>query len=348
MQYLLLVADSFRESAIDELRRACSYSIIKEQHNLIIAELKNPDTERIASAKFIYSYFPLQKSSLLDSKNYMCSIKRAIISLGLDRHSAIKLECFDINCKQGYSAKDIEVAVGSEMERTGYNIDIIHPEILAYCVLMDSECYSGYVDLYAHDHGSIDPFRYNKEKVVSRSEFKIMEAFAEFRLAAPDVVIDLGASPGGWSYFLAKNGSAVAAVDSGALDNESMEGVMVRVMRNPERARLRADSLKKRGIVHMKCTFDRALASLSGIKADMLTDDMNMGGIDSSEAVIRYSRLLKKDGLLLMTVKCMRRNVGRYIKEVEALLEPKFVILRWKVLPHNRQEITLLARRRPT
>jgi hypothetical protein len=68
--------------------------------------------------------------------------------------------------------------------------------------------------------------------------------------------------------------------------------------------------------------------------------------MESSRAVIRYSRFMKKDAVLVMTVKCMHRNVGRYMKEVESILRPRFRIMRWKVLPHNRQEITLLARKR--
>jgi hypothetical protein len=42
----------------------------------------------------------------------------------------------------------------------------------------------------------------------------------------------------------------------------------------------------------------------------------------------------------------MRRNVIKYMEEAQAALGSKFEIRRWKVLPHNRQEITLFAVKR--
>ena len=244
----------------------------------------------------------------------------------------------------GRSAKDIEVAMGSGLEKRGYNIDLMNPEILAYCVLMDGVCYSGCVKLSEHAHGFIDPFRYNKEKAVSRAEFKIIEAFREFGLAPPGVAIDMGAAPGGWSLFLARNGASVIAIDSGELEYGKIlkAGVKVRKMALGK-VPIKSGDIKPKSIIHMKCRLEKAASMLKNIKVDFVGDDINVGGIESSRAVIGYSRFMKKNAVLIMTVKCMHRSVGRYMKEVESILRPKFRIVRWKVLPHNRQEITLFA-----
>jgi 23S rRNA (cytidine2498-2'-O)-methyltransferase len=53
----------------------------------------------------------------------------------------------------------------------------------------------------------------------SRSFLKIEEAFSVFAAmpVAGDVVVDLGAAPGGWSYAASKRGAQVMAIDNGPL-----------------------------------------------------------------------------------------------------------------------------------
>jgi len=349
MIYLLLTADSFAESARDELRRIGGYRIIGEQHNLIIADVRARPGRMSAldGAKFIHGYFPLMRSSRIDKKRYMPAIREGISGLKLDKKARVRLECLDVNCRMGYSAKDIEVAVGRGLERRGYSIDLVDPEILAYCVLMDGVCYSGFVRLSEHAHPFIDPFRHNKEKSVSRAEFKIMEAFLEFGLKPPRVAIDLGAAPGGWSLFLARSGASVIAIDSGGLEYGKIRrmGVVVKRMK-PGGAAIKSADLKPGSIIHIRCRLEEAAGMLKNIRADFIGDDINVGGMASSGAVLRYSRFMKENAVLIMTVKCMHRNVGRYIGEVESMLKPRFGMVRWRVLPHNRQEITLFARKR--
>ena len=348
MIYLLLYADSFKESALEELGKVGKPKIIGEQHNLMIVDIGSGKIRELDGARFIYSYFPLKEGYEIDQKRYIKSIKKGFLGLGVDRGTPLRLECFDVNCKNGYSAKDIEVAMGTELEKQGYNIDLDSAKTLAYCVLMDSRCYWGRVDLATHPHGFIDPFRENKEKKVSRAEFKIMEAFREFGIAAPKVAIDIGAAPGGWSLFLAKKGASVVAIDSGKLEYGKIrkEGVTTRAVKDLRKLKIDKNSLKPRSIVHLVCGLDKAYPALRGLKADFIGDDINAGGISSADAVMMYSDLMEKDAVLIMTLKCMHRNVGRYMKEVEARLKPRFRIKRWKVLPHNRQEITLFAVRR--
>ncbi len=348
MIYLFLYADSFRKSALEELGKVGSPRIISEQHNLMIADISSRKIRELDGATFIYGYFPLVEGYEIDQKRYINSIKKGFYRLGLDKKEPLRLECFDVNCKRGYSAKDIEVAIGKELEGLRYSIDLKSADTLAYCVLMDSKCYWGRINIATHPHGFIDPFRENKEKKVSRAEFKIIEAFREFGIKAPKIAIDIGAAPGGWSLFLAKKGASVIAIDSGRLEYDKIrkEGVGVRIVKDVKHFGIARNGPRPGSIVHLVCRLDKAYPALYGLEVDLVGDDINAGGIESASAVMMYSRLMRRGAMLIMTLKCMHKNVGIYMKEVEARIGPKFNIRRWKVLPHNRQEITLFAVRK--
>ena len=347
MLYILMVADSFEESVLEELGRAANYRIIDCQHNLLIADLRMKRGKSLDDARFIHSHFPISRAAALDTKRYLEFIYKQIRALKISKKAALRIECFDINCKQGYSAKDIEVATGQRLEKDGFNIDIKAPKVLAYVILLNGRCYSGSVRLSRSRYAYIDPFRTRKERVISRAEFKIIEAFESFGIDAPKVAIDIGAAPGGWSLFLASKGAAVIAIDGAQLDYAGIRkaGVKVDIAKLSGRNAL-ARMLKPGGIVHVKCDLDRALGHLGGVQADFLGNDINAGSMRSAQAVMKYSRLMKKGATLVMTVKCMRRNVDKYIGEVKGTLGKGFAITNLKVLPHNRQEITLLARKR--
>ena len=69
----------------------------------------------------------------------------------------------------------------------------------------------------------------------SRSTLKLAEAFQEFldersmkTLGPGATAVDLGASPGGWTWQLVRRGVAVTAVDNGAMDPELMDSGLVK------------------------------------------------------------------------------------------------------------------------
>ncbi len=343
MEHLLLVADSFRESVLGELGSSCK--VIDETHNAMVVDISEARARRLDGAMFVYSHFPiLRKARIGNVKGsaYAGLLLRQVKALGVPRSSRLRLECYDINCKRGYSAKDIEVSVGTALEKDGYCIELKSPDVLAYVVLLNGVCYSGSVET----HGRklfIDPFRIYKEKRVSRAEFKMAEAFDTFGLKVPRVVIDIGAAPGGWSLCLARKGAAVIAIDSALLDYASigMQGIVVKRVRT-----IRHGDLRPGTILHIKSRLDKAIPLLGGVKADMVMDDINAGGMESAKAVLGCAAQAREGAVLIMTVKCLRRNVGKYVEEVESLLGTQFRAVQWKVLPHNRQEITLYAIRK--
>jgi len=117
-----------------------------------------------------------------------------------------------------------------------------------------------------------DPYvqRSKREGYRSRSAYKLTEIDERDKLLGPgQVVVDLGAAPGGWSQVAAKRvgpGGAVIAID--LLEMEPVPGV----------AFLRGDFTKGAGL--------RAIeAALAGRKADIVLSDMapNMSGIAVSD-----------------------------------------------------------------
>jgi hypothetical protein len=56
--------------------------------------------------------------------------------------------------------------------------------------------------------------------------------------------------------------------------------------------------------------------------------------------------MLKKNGICIMTVKSVTKNITKHISVIRKELEGKLEIERIAVLPSNRQELTILCRKR--
>jgi 23S rRNA (uridine2552-2'-O)-methyltransferase len=146
-----------------------------------------------------------------------------------------------------------------------------------------------------------DPYvkRSKREGLRSRSAYKLLEIDARDRLLAPgQLVVDLGAAPGGWSQVAAKAAGPdgrVVAID--LLPMEPVEGVEF----------VMADFTSKKGLGAVE-------AILGGRKADVVLSDMapNLTGIavtDQARAMALaetardFAQLhLQRDGALLVKV----------------------------------------------
>jgi 23S rRNA (uridine2552-2'-O)-methyltransferase len=117
-----------------------------------------------------------------------------------------------------------------------------------------------------------DPYvqRSKREGYRSRSAYKLTEIDARDKLLGPgQLVVDLGAAPGGWSQVAAKRvGAAGKVVAVDLLPMEPVSGV----------AFLQADFGSKKGLAAVE-------AALAGRKADVVLSDMspNLTGIAVSD-----------------------------------------------------------------
>ena len=117
-----------------------------------------------------------------------------------------------------------------------------------------------------------DPYvqRSKREGYRSRSAYKLTEIDERDKLLRPgQVIVDLGAAPGGWSQVLAKRAGAsgkVVAID--LLEMEPVSGVTF----------IQGDFGSARGLAAVQ-------AALEGSKADLVLSDMapNMSGIPVSD-----------------------------------------------------------------
>jgi 23S rRNA C2498 (ribose-2'-O)-methylase RlmM len=349
MQYFVYISSIFRKSSLEELSKLAEFRIVDELlSTLIISSKDNGLQRKVEGSIFTYCALPLKLQREIREKDYLDTILESITSMKIGKKKRLKIECVDINEKRGYSAKDIEVRTGLRLERLHYNINIKDPEILAYVILLNGKCYAGYADYEKLRRKFVNPMRhYHTKKRVSRSELKLREAFDQFGISGGGTAIDLGAAPGGWSAFLVQNGFKVIAIDRGDLNHDALSAVGIRVKRTGAKKAVDAEKLlRKSDIIHIKGGFKQARSALRVKEVDLLVDDMNIQCSDTAHAVNSYLRFLKRGASLVITVKCMTRYAPRHIAEARKELGKRLSIEGIKVLPGNRQEITVFAKPR--
>ena len=346
MLYFVQTAVFFEKSSMAELAGMARFKIIDKQLNNFIIETGKDLIKRMGKrdTTFVYSAFPLLSKSKIGG-DYLDSIYKSLAKTikiaGIPKSEVMRLECYDINNREGYSAKDLEVRFGKALIKDGYNADLLSPERLVYLVLLNGNCYVGqsrYSDLKAK---ALNPLRaYSQTDHTSRAEMKMAEAFENFGIKADGIALDLGAAPGGWSKFLALNGFKVLAVDSAELDYDSLKKSGLRVTVSPKSIKA---ALMKCDIVHVKARSSSFLGKAKGMRIDLLADDMNMDCESSAGEVLKYAPLMRPGSTLVMTIKCMNRNAPKYMAQAKKMLSPAFSIKGIRVLPVNRQELTLYA-----
>ncbi len=166
-----------------------------------------------------------------------------------------------------------------------------------------------------------------EEGQVSRSEFKLLEAFEVFgvQLPARGVALDLGASPGGWTRILRARDQYVTAVDPGALDE--------RVAADP-------------GVRHKRMTAEAYLHDEPD-QFDLIVNDMRMDARDSARLMVAYARLLYPHGAAIMTLKLPETRRGPILDHAFDILEGGYTLAGARQLFHNRSEITVYLRPLP-
>ena len=163
---------------------------------------------------------------------------------------------------------------------------------------------------------------------IARSEFKLEELFrlTEGALQWPargSMVVDLGASPGGWTRILRSRGWEVWAVDPGALD-----------------ARLQDDS----GIHHVSTTAGDFLRSLGSQREfDLIANDMRMEPARSCGVMLDAAAFLKPGGLGVMTLKLTGGDPLLQVNRALDFLRQRYTIVFARQLFHNRQEVTVVG-----
>lgn len=226
-----------------------------------------------------------------------------------------------------FNPVDIKTVIDEMLIELGAEAEIKAPEHIISILLDQDKFYMGMspaqMNLSSWSGGML---HYKKqEEDISRAKFKLMEAIEVFGLELSDIdtALDLGAAPGGWTSVLLEKGIAVTAVDTGDMDSR----------------------LNK----YKKYTYIKANASELDLPVqsfDLLTSDISWNPKNTASLVNKASAFLKDGGQAIVTVKLMGEKIRRTIKEVKEIYQEVFDVQAVKQLFHNRDEVTLLLKKR--
>lgn len=267
----------------------------------------------------------------IDKKEILSAVDKIASLMNQERFA---VQCRVISGSEGglnYSSKDIEVYVGEEYFKRG-NIPsfsdnvILNDDIRIISILINKD---GYYVGYSKSHENLN-FHCDEHRIcsksgreISRAENKLKEALAKFDivLSGKGIALDIGAAPGGWTKVLADHGYEVIAVDPGDLHPT--------LQKNPK-----VKHLKERV---EKLDFEDHF--------DVVVNDMNIDPQDTSKIMVNLAPALKKGGLAIVTLKLPKR-ADASIEESTLILKQAYDILGIKSMFHNRQEVTVVLRKR--
>ncbi|RUO79506.1 23S rRNA (cytidine(2498)-2'-O)-methyltransferase RlmM [Pseudidiomarina taiwanensis] len=173
----------------------------------------------------------------------------------------------------------------------------------------------------------------------SRSTLKLDEAFQVFipagereqRVTSGMNAVDLGASPGGWTYQLVRRGMMVQAVDNGPMDEALMESGQVR--------HFREDGFKfkpkKRNITWLVCDMVEKPDRVAMLMCEWLVEEYCKEAIFNLKLPMKKRYQTVSESLALIKETLAEYGHGRY--RVSA-----------KQLYHDREEVTVHIYREPS
>ncbi|MBA4494302.1 SAM-dependent methyltransferase [Paenactinomyces guangxiensis] len=233
------------------------------------------------------------------------------------------------NNPKAYKRFEVNETISNAVEALGYVLNVSQPEQVVSIVLSDERGYLGISpvnrNLSAWAGGK---HRFAQEKgQISRAEFKLLEAIDVFDVPIPKhgTAIDLGAAPGGWTRVLLKYNFKVYAVDPAEL-HQSLK-------RYPQ-------------VVHFKETAQVFLKRHSGLKVDLIVNDMRMDVKESVSLMGEIRQSLKAGGYAIMTLKLQKKQIRKTVNQAIAQLERWYQILGVRQLFHNRSEVTVFMKQK--
>ncbi len=224
-----------------------------------------------------------------------------------------------------YNKKSINDNILEKLTAKGFVCNNQYPkQVISYVVFKDT-IYIGFGMAKNNlSNWTLGMRRYQKyENQISRAEFKLLEVLEVFNidLGKYESALDLGASPGGWSKVLLDKGLNVTAVDPAKLQ------------------------LKHNKLYHYKGLAED-FAKKNKENFDIIVNDMKIDVCDTAKIMISMCNNINKDGIAIVTYKLPKNKVVGKILDGDRILKEKYEIIGKKQLFHNRNEITLVIKKK--
>lgn len=336
MRLVLTHHPRFRRAALDEAVEALGElaEVERPDHSVTIVDTPAQDQGLLRPTVFVQHVAPAGAVIGIDGSAHDVAVIRAATAALAERIAGR----FAVQCRRGahsggvahaaapYSTRDVEIAVGSPIESAGGLVDLDDPDEVLSIYLGASTAYAGLSPAALNKRRLIPQHRrYATSPVICRAEQKLEEAIDLWDLAGVldgADALDIGASPGGWSWVLAKAGARVTAVDPGALD------ARVTDLPSVTHLRVRAETL----------TFPEP-------QFDWVVNDMNVDPPLAAEVLLQVRPWLREGARSVTTLKLAGRSRPRgVLTEFVSRLAPGYAKEAAQHLYANRQEVTLLLR----
>ena len=337
MRLVLTHHRRFRRAALEETSEVLGdlREVEAPDHSVSIVDAPDGEVRRLQKTTFVQHVAPADVTVEIDGSpqdlDRLLEPAQALTAGVTGR--------FAVQCRRGaqsggashaeaeYSTRDVEIALGRPIEARGAAVDLDRPVQILSVYLGTSSGYLG-VSGPADNKRALVPQhgRYTKAPTICRAERKLEEAIDVWGLGADladAAALDVGASPGGWSWVLAASGARVTAVDPGELDRRVTEHSQV---------------------THLKAraeTLDFEQASF-----DWVVNDMNVDPPLAAEVLLMAHDWLRAGGRVVSTLKMGGRSRPREaLAAFVSRLGSGFELQASQHLYANRQEVTLLFRK---
>ena len=347
MHYIVTFMPYFKKIVIKELKKIDeNLNIITEfTPEIILIETSKTQkdfTNDLLESNPIFIKHIAPASKIIPSLKTKDEVKKLLPNIVEELVSIDKRTLFSVQTRivvgksfgLDYNSKDIEVILGEhfcEDEKRGepffsdkelLNNDDVN---IISVFITPQNTYLGFSkakeNLNFHDNEARICSHKGKREV-SRAENKLKEAISKFSLKLEGgKALDIGAAPGGWTKVLVDNGYFVIAVDPAELfDN-------VKCLKEVTHLKSKIEDLK----------FENEF--------DIIVNDMNMEPADSARVMVNLHKSLKENAKCVLTVK-LPFNPEKGILEAKEVLKDYYEILNIKNLFHNRQEVTMLLKKK--
>lgn len=347
-RYLAIADTRFEKEAVKELSKFANSYSIERYSGISVISLYASTKQEISAGSLVFVDFVMSVEK--ECKTGIEEIEACAEEL-LEKGISFALEVRSIDAHFGERAKEIEVKVGRALEAKGYAANLASPQKKVYVLIFADRALLGFGE------GLIDVLRKENKsgiKVINRAEYKLAEAFDFFGISLQKGAraLDIGAAPGGWSHYLLSLGANVVAIDKALLAEPLLSKAVV-FARSGELERLRSMGIEANGIDSYDPGIDAELVFIkSGIEEleaeklgrfDLVCIDANIEPKKSAEIACKVAGALKDGAYLIMTAKLVSMNVERRMQEVLQVLGRCYKGIKFKKLPRNRKELTVMA-----